>query len=88
MNPHKQSTRVFVNYNDGTDIADHPISSTGRTALQTILYCDNMEIVNPLGSSAGVHKFPLFTSSITLINTMYPVADSSSSKVSPGWVYY
>ena len=60
MNPHKQCTRVLVDYNDGIDVSNHPIFCSEPTALQVILYCDDMEVTNPLGSSAGVHKLCLF----------------------------
>ena len=41
---------------DGEFFCSHPIFSVHRNALQFVLYYDDIEVANPLGSRAGNHK--------------------------------
>lgn len=41
---------------DGHLFKTHPLFSKDPTALQLLLYYDELEIANPLGSKAGKHK--------------------------------
>lgn len=41
---------------DGSLYQEHPLFSTDPNALQIILNYDDVEICNPLGSKAKVHK--------------------------------
>ena len=41
---------------DGEFFHSHPIFSVHRNALQFVLYYDDIEVANPLGSRAGNHK--------------------------------
>ena len=41
---------------DGKTYKEHPLFSSNPTALQIMLYYDDVEICNPLGSRAKVHK--------------------------------
>ena len=41
---------------DGEFFKQHPIFSHHKNALQIILYYDDIEVANPLGSRAGNHK--------------------------------
>ena len=41
---------------DGSFVKNHPLFQHHPTALQFILYYDDIEVCNPLGSSAGIHK--------------------------------
>jgi len=46
----------FYDINDGSLFKSHPLFSVKPSALQLILYTDEIEICNPLGSHASVHK--------------------------------
>nr|XP_054587799.1 uncharacterized protein LOC129153069 [Nothobranchius furzeri] len=46
--------------NDGIIFKTHPLFSKKNSALQLILYSDEIEICNPLGSRAGVNKLLMF----------------------------
>ena len=54
------SGNVLGDYCDGTQFAAHRIFKDNPSALQVILYYDDVEVANPLGSSATVHKLGLF----------------------------
>ena len=41
---------------DGTYYKNHPLFSRVRNALQIVLYYDDIEVCNPLGSSKKIHK--------------------------------
>ena len=45
---------------DGSLFENHPLFSVEPHALQIMLYFDELEVCNPLGSSAKVHKLGLF----------------------------
>ena len=47
---------VLADYCDGVQYRQHPLFSKDRHAFQIILYYDDAEVVNPLGSSATIHK--------------------------------
>ena len=47
---------VMRDFGDGLFVKEHPIFSKYPNALQVVLYYDDLEICNPLGSSAGKHK--------------------------------
>ena len=49
------STRL-EDYCDGTQFSEHPLFSTDECGLQVMLYYDDVEVCNPLGSAATVHK--------------------------------
>ena len=50
------SDEVLGDYCDGSLFQKHPIFSVEPHALQIMLYFDDLEVCNPLGSSAKVHK--------------------------------
>ena len=50
---------------DGYMYKEHPLFSVDNTALQIFLYYDDVELCNPLGSKAKVHKVGM---DITLVN--------------------
>lgn len=43
-------------YCDGEEFKSHPLFSVNIRALQIIIYYDDVEICNPLGSRRTVHK--------------------------------
>lgn len=56
FNPHQMSGDVLADYCDGIQYRQHPLFGKDRHALQIFLYYDDAEVVNPLGSSATIHK--------------------------------
>ena len=58
--PHQMSDGVL----DGVQCRQHPLFGKDRHALQIFLYYD-AEVVNPLGSSATIHKIGKGTMSYT-----------------------
>ena len=50
---------------------DHPLFSSDPTALQIIGYYDDIEVCNPLGSSAKKHKLSVFLFSIGNLHPKY-----------------
>lgn len=47
---------MLYDFCDGDVFAKHPLFSVHRDALQILLYYDEVEICNPLGSKVKVHK--------------------------------
>jgi hypothetical protein len=55
-NPHRSTNGVLRDYCDGADFKNHPLFSIDQKALQLMLYYDDLEACNPLGSRATKHK--------------------------------
>lgn len=53
----------------GQIFKDHPLVGSDNQALQIILYWDDVEVANPLGSYRGVHKLSLVCGGCELIIT-------------------
>lgn len=53
---HQQDHNLLGDYCDGSVYMSHPLFSTDPTALQIIVYYDDVEVCNPLGSRAKKHK--------------------------------
>jgi hypothetical protein len=56
MISHKSSDNVRRDFCDGEFFKNHPVFSVHLGALQFIVYYDDIEVANPLGSRAGNHK--------------------------------
>jgi len=46
----------MMDFCDGEFFKQHPVFRKHPTALQIIIYYDDIEVANPLGSKAGTHK--------------------------------
>lgn len=46
----------MFDYIDGDIYQQHPVFSSDNQALQIVIYYDDVETTNPLGSYKGVHK--------------------------------
>ena len=57
---------------DGEVYTNHPIFSADSNAIQIVLYYDDVEVANPLGSHRGVHKLGkgLLIQACTCINCL------------------
>ena len=51
---------------DGSFVRSHPVFQQYPDALQLIIYHDEIEVCNPLGSSAGIHKLGNHSFNITV----------------------
>ena len=55
--PHPQTDdNVLGDFCDGEIFKDHPLFGTDPCTLQLLLYFDEVEVCNPLGSRANKHK--------------------------------
>ena len=64
MTPHKSTSDMLRDFCDGTFYKNHPVFKSHNLALQTILYYDDIETANPLGSKAGNHKLGTYLCTI------------------------
>lgn len=55
-NPHHSNDDVLRDVLDGEFVQNHPIFAVQKDALIILGYFDDLEIANPLGSKAKVHK--------------------------------
>ena len=53
---HHSTDGVLRDYCDPNFIKAHPVFTTHPDALQFILFYDDIEVANPLGAKAGLHK--------------------------------
>ncbi len=53
---HKRNDELIGDYCDGEACKAHPLFSQDHQALQILLFYDDLEVVNPLGSHTKVHK--------------------------------
>ncbi len=71
---------------DGSLYKEHPLFSMHKDALQIVIYYDDVEVVNPLGSYRGVHKLGNLCNQILLPFQKYniiPITLTTRSKVRP-----
>lgn len=55
-NTHQRRDGMIADYCDGQVFRQHPLCSRDPCALQIILYYNEVEVVNPLGSKTSKHK--------------------------------
>ena len=53
---HHSTDGVLRDFCDAHFIKAHPVFTTHPDALQFILFYDDIEVANPLGAKAGLHK--------------------------------
>ena len=53
---HHSRDGVLRDFCDANFVKAHPVFKTHPDALQFILFFDNIEVANPLGAKAGIHK--------------------------------
>ena len=63
---HQEAGNILKDFCDGTTYCGHPLFSSNPNALQIIFYYDDLEVCNPLGSKAKIHKLGM--TSTTCIN--------------------
>lgn len=72
---------LLGDYCDGSDFQSHSLYSTQRNALQIMLYFDEVEVCNPLGTKVKRHKLGevnrLFSVYIQNFTIMVPTTSSS-----------
>ena len=52
----KRSDGLINDYCDGSDFSQHPLFIAHPNALQIMLYFDDVELCNPIGTKAKIHK--------------------------------
>ena len=62
MSGHQREDGFLSDFCDGSNFKSHPLlsSDTNNPALEIMLYYDDVEVCNPLGSRAKKHKLGLF----------------------------
>lgn len=53
----------YVSCSNGSHFPENELLSTGDLILPLLLYTDELEIANPLGTSRKIHKFALYIGS-------------------------
>ena len=53
---HSNCHNLLCDFCDGSLFKEHPLFSKEPQALQIILYYDDVEVCNPLGSKGKIHK--------------------------------
>lgn len=53
---HQRSDDIVEDYCDSKLAKSHPLFSKDKTALQILLYYDEIEVCNPIGASKTKHK--------------------------------
>ena len=56
MNDHKSDAGRLADYCDGEQYSKHILFKNEPVSLQNLFYNDDVEVANPLGSSATLHK--------------------------------
>lgn len=59
-NPHTSLSQNMFDICDGNYVRNHTLFRAERGAFQIVLYTDDLEIVNPLGTHTRVHKITVF----------------------------
>ena len=57
---HKRRDGLIGDYCDASACCTHPLFSIQPRALQIMLYYDDVEVCNPIGSRAKIHKLGMF----------------------------
>jgi len=60
---HRSSSDIMEDYCDGEAFKLHPLFSFQASAIQIFFYFDELEVCNPIGTKAKIHKLgmPLST---------------------------
>lgn len=61
---HQSESDLLEDYCDGQVFQAHPLFSVHTSALQVLFYYDDLEVCNPLGSKAKIHKIGKYTNSV------------------------
>lgn len=56
MRGHTRNDDLLGDLCDGSYFKEHPLFSKHKNSLQILLYYDEVEVCNPLGSKVKVHK--------------------------------
>ena len=56
MDGHQRTDGLIGDYCDGLTFKKHPLFSNNPSALQVMLFYDDVEVCNPIGSRAKKHK--------------------------------
>ena len=65
--PHSRDDGMMMDFCDAHHVKNHKVFSSYPNALQFILYYDDIEVANPLGAKAGIHKLGMFVATVTRV---------------------
>ena len=57
---HISTDGVLRDFCDGAKYSEHPLLEKDANFLQISLYCDDVEVCNPIGSKRIIHKLSTF----------------------------
>ena len=81
---HKSTGDLLSDYCDGTVYKNHPLLAKDPNFLEIILYYDELEVCNPIGSKRIIHKLGTFIS-ILLDSYYHPIMFSYSCILFHPW---
>lgn len=67
MKSHARTDGLLGDYCDGSDFHSHPLYSVQQNALQILLYYDELEVCNPLGTKVKRHKLGKMNYFLTML---------------------
>jgi len=67
---HRSSSDIMEDYCDGEAFKSHPLFSVQASAIQILLYFDELEVCNPIGTKAKTHKLGTVCFSCTCEDTL------------------
>ena len=62
MRGHSHTDGLLADYCDGSDFQCHPLYSREKNSLQVMIYYDDIEVCNPLGTKIKLHKLGMSVS--------------------------
>ena len=68
---HRHTDGLLADYCDGSDFRCHSLYSWEKNSLQVMIYYDDVEVCNPLGTKVKLHKLGMFVSSVLIKNISY-----------------
>ena len=57
---HRSSCDIMEDYCDGETFKAHPLFSLHGNTLQLLFYFDELELANPIGTKAKIHKLGMY----------------------------
>ena len=69
------SNKCLLDFCDGQLFKEHPLFGKDNSALQLVVYFDEVEVANPLGSYKGYHKLGIVITIMALkcINLLFTI---------------
>lgn len=73
MRGHQRGDHLIGDFCDAASYKNHPLFSQNHQALQVMLYYDDLEVCNPIGSRAKIHKVGKETAFLLICYCMHNI---------------